>query len=58
MLSILKVCPFIRYSFCEELAVQLGRGASSEMVSQTGRIHRQSECKGENYREEATAAVV
>lgn len=39
MFSILKVCPFIRYSFCEELAVELGREASSEMVSQTGRIY-------------------
>ena len=42
MFSILKVCSFIRYSFCEELAIQLGRESSSEMVSQTGRIYTDS----------------
>lgn len=40
MFSILEVCSFIRYSFCEELTVQLVRDAVSErMVSQTGRIY-------------------
>lgn len=40
MLSILKVCSFVSYPFCEELAVQLGRDALSEsMVLRTWKMY-------------------